>query len=259
MKNLKFIFLAVVVLITILLIIVNITSYAKDRCQDYIPDVRQASIQYLGLQYPYWYNIGCMISESNCRPDIVSFDGGIGLYQFTPSTGVLKDISRFGIIVDPYNAQSSIRGQAFYISRIKDAKFKLEKTSVGKSKYPISPANYVAACGGNLSDVYRFYNGGYWFFYEATLKPGTKFVCENREIFKYCVRSGAWVGSGKNRRWLSFCEVNYSYPEKIYKYSQTYKMGKDGIRFWYEKKTDEVIKEEIWILNLLKEVKLFAS
>jgi len=31
--------------------------HAKDRCQDFIPDVRQYSIQYLGLQYPYWYNI----------------------------------------------------------------------------------------------------------------------------------------------------------------------------------------------------------
>lgn len=214
-------------------ILLPFNLFAKDRCQDYIPDVRQYAIQYLGMGYPYFYNIGCMIAESSCRPNIVSFDGGIGLFQLTPSTGVTKEISKY-IKVDPYNIHSNIRAQAFYISLIMK-KFKTQKATVGKSKYPIYPAKFTGYCGLNLQDIYRFYNGGYWFFYEASRKKGVPYVCENREMFKYCVRGGTYTDKAKTK-WLSFCEINYSYPEKIYKYSQKYNTGLHYLyNFWYEK------------------------
>jgi hypothetical protein len=231
---------AFIVLIITLLFIFVADSHPRDRCQEYVQDVRKASIKHLGLGFPYWYNIGCMKAESSCRGDITSFDGGIGPYQFTPSTGVVSDLARYGIIVDPYSIESSINGQAAYINVIMTKKFKIENSKV--NKHPIKPASYVRSCGMNLSDVYKYYNAGFWFFYDASRKQGTSFVCENRESFKYCTRGGTWVGSGKNKRWLSFCEVNYSYPEKIYDFSKPYKIGEDGNRFWYEK-TPEPIKE----------------
>ena len=232
MKYFEIIFIGFITLLMIgIIVLLQRTGNAKDRCQDYVPDVRQAAIQYLGLGYPYWYNIGCAITESNCRGNLKSFDGGYGIYQFTPSTGIIKDMEKSGLHVDPYNTESSIRGQAFYMHLIRDKKLKASKSSV--HGHPIYPANYISFCGQNLSDLYRTYNGGFWFVYESTRKSGVSFVCENREMFKYCVRTGTWVGTGKNRRWLSFCEVNYSYPEKVYKYSQPYKVGKDSVRFWY--------------------------
>ena len=221
-----------IIFVIFLIFLFTIPSYATDRCHDYIPDVRQASIQYLGYQYPYWYNIGCMIAESQCRPNIISFDGGIGLFQFTPSTGVTAELSKY-ISINPHNAQSSIRGQAFYISRIKNNHFSEKIAHVGKNKNVAKPSEFVDNCGYNISDYYRFYNGGYWFFYESK-RPG-KYACENRQMFKYCVRGGVYVGKGKNRRWLSFCEVNYSYPEKVSKYAQPYRTSNDGERFWFEK------------------------
>lgn len=219
---------------TIILFIILLIFYsnvqARDRCQDYIQDIRQYSVQYLGYQYPYWYSVGCMIAESNCRADILSFDGGIGLFQLTPRVGVVAEISKY-IPVDPYNAQSSIRAYSFYISRIKDVKLKQEQITF--RKYKIRPASFTRYCGTNLADIYKFYNGGYWFVYESSRKKTGTYVCENREMFKYCVRGGTYTDKN-HTKWLSFCEVNYSYPEKIYKYAQPYKKGmKDGIQYWY--------------------------
>lgn len=218
-----------IIYILISIISVNI-SYSKDRCQDYIPDIRQYSTQYLGYKYPYWYNIGIMINESSCRPDIVSFDNGIGLFQFTPSTGVIAELKKY-MIINPRDPQSSIRGHAFYMSRIMNVNMKRDNINFKNKK--ISPLKFTNYCGSNISDFSRYYNGGYWFVYEASRKGNNKFACNNDEMRKLCVRSGTYVGSGKNKRWLSFCDTNYSYPEKVYKYSQKYRAGKDGINFWY--------------------------
>lgn len=223
----KLILILILFLIMVLVLIKDLV-YGKDRCQDYVPDVRQYATQYLGPGFPYWYNIGCAITETNCRADLVSFDGGIGLFQFTPSTGVTKEISRY-FPIDPYNVQSSIRAQAFYIHLIRDKKLRQDKIMI--NKHEAHPNAFTEYCGSNLADVYRWYNGGVWFVYEASRFPNAPFACVNREMFKYCVRGGVWVGSGSKRRWLSFCEVNYSYPEKIYKYAQPYSKG--GGSFWH--------------------------
>lgn len=222
-------------LIIILILIMTVNVYAKDRCHDYLPDMRQASIMYLGLDYPWWYNVGSAIAETNCRGDLISFDGGIGLFQFTPSTGVTKELEKY-IKVDPYNVKTNIRMQAFYIHLIKDKKFKMKRTTIGKSKNPVYPKAFVNYCGLFLSDVYLFYNGGFWSVYEASRKPNVKFVCGLSERQNYCVRSGVWVGKGKKRRWLSFCDVNYKYSTNVYKYAKPYRAGADKMEFWWSER-----------------------
>lgn len=217
--------------IILLLILIPIQSIALDRCKEFVPDIRSFGIQYNGLDFPWWYNVGCAMTESSCRGDVTSFDSGYGLYQFTGKTGVLKELQRY-IPVDPYNTHSSIRAQSYYIMLIRTKKFKNTNLTIG-NKRKVHPKAYVEKCGNNLADVFRYYNAGYWFFYESE-RGG--FVCDNKEMKKYCVRGGTWVGSGKNRKYLNFCDVNYSYPEKVYNYSQPYKMGIDGQRFWYDKK-----------------------
>ena len=54
--------------------IINNSAYAKDRCLEYVSDIRKYGIQYNGLEFPWWYNIGCAITETSCRGDLISFD-----------------------------------------------------------------------------------------------------------------------------------------------------------------------------------------
>ena len=218
-------------LLLIIILLFPTLLFAKDRCRDFIPDIRAASIRYLGLSYPWWYNVGCAMAESNCRADIVSFDGGKGLYQFTESTGVVAEIKK-DMPINPSNAESSIKAEAFYMNKIintylKRPEFKFK----GKEKYRIDPSYFTKKCGTRLSDAYRHYNGGAWFIYESKLDG---YTCDKDSMREHCVRGGAWVPNekAKNRRWLSFCDVNYSYPDKIFKFSKPYKVGKDGMNYW---------------------------
>lgn len=217
-------------LLIILFLILSSVTYvnALDRCQDYVVEVRNAALKYLGGNFPYHYNIGCMITESNCRANITSFDGGIGLFQFTPSTGVLYELKNEFPNANPRNPETSINAQAYYINRI--IKYHLQRPNLKfKKKYDISPKKYSDKCGLRLSDAYRYYNGGYWFIYESKLD---NYTCDKDSMREHCVRGGTWVGSGKNRRYLNFCDVNYDYPGKIYKYSQKYKITPDKMSFW---------------------------
>lgn len=263
------IILFITVLVFLILFSIANTLHGKDRCQEFLPEIRNSSLLYLGPSYPYWYNVGCAIAETSCRSNIVSFDGGIGLYQFTPSTGVTAELKKYGMIINPKDAESSIKGQAFYIKIIRDNKLQSEKVYVGKSKNPTYPSKYTSNCGKNLADYYRFYNGGYWFVYESSRKQGIPYVCDNTEMRKYCVRGGTTVGG----KYLSFCDVNYSYPEKVYNYGRKYSNGlPDQERFWYStekpkpiepkkeeqpKVEEDPIPAEIVIL-LIERIKPFA-
>lgn len=237
MKKFDLFYFIVLVVFIIVAVFLRL-SEARDRCQDYLPDIRAYGVQYNGLDFPWWYNVGCAMTETNCRGDIISFDGGIGLFQFTPSTGVTAQVRKY-IPLDPYNTKSSIRGQSYYMMMIRTKTFKTKQIAVGRSKGKGYPAKFVEKCGLNLADVYRFYNGGYWFFYEA--ERGGR-VCDNVEMRKYCVRGGVWTGTGKNRKYLDFCDVNYSYPDKVYKFSQKYKIGADGHKFYYSKEQPKVVE-----------------
>ena len=104
-----------------------------------------------------------------------------------------------------------------------------------KGKYKFSPKKHVEVCGLLLSDVYRQYNGGFWAMAEATI--GGVISCSNNEIAAKCVRGGACWG----KSWVSYCQVNYSYPVKIYNYAKPYKGLSDGNwRYWYIE-TDRVL------------------
>jgi len=115
--------LDIILMILVLILVIFKMAHGKDRCQEYIPDIRAYGIQYNGLDFPWWYNVGCAITETSCRGNLTSFDGGIGLFQFTPSTGVTATLSKY-ITIDPYNTKSSIRGQAYYIMHIRSRIFK---------------------------------------------------------------------------------------------------------------------------------------
>lgn len=205
----------IIVLICLLGIFLS-RAYGLDRCQEYITDVRIQHHKYLGPNYPYWYGLGKLRQESNCRADAVSFDGGLGIGQFTPSTGVGKEIEKEIPNINYLNPEQSIRASAYYTSRIIKVHFRRNEFKF-RGKSPINPRKYTEKCGLRLSDVYQYYNGGFWAIYEAS-KTNT---CDRIEMRKNCTRGGVWVSG----RYLNFCDINYSYPLQVYKFSQKYNPG----------------------------------
>ena len=212
----------------LLLIIVSLLAgtclvEASDRCASFKLEVRRAANRYLGIDYPWWYNMGVAKAESGCREGLVSFDGGIGPYQFTPSTGVGKIIEQEFPEIDFNNSGSSIKAQAYYMSIIINRYFYRDEFKF-KGVHVINPKKYTQRCGLRLADIYQYYNGGYWLIYEAS-KANT---CDRIEMRANCTRGGAWVG----KRYLNFCDVNYQYPQKVFDYADTYRTSSDQKRYW---------------------------
>lgn len=193
-----------IILILIVIFLIPLSAKAIDRCQDYIPDVRSQHIRYFGLQYPYWYGLAQLKQESACRANITAFDGGQGIAQFMPAT--LKDVQkRIGEPLNPYNPQQAIRMQAFYMA------------SVHKGNKLINKPLWA---------TYQGYNGGWKWLYLENQRAGTSSWADMRQ---QCRRKTITL---KNGGLLSFCDVNYDYSIRISKYSQSYRIGKDGMRFW---------------------------
>jgi len=213
------------ILFVIFIVLLTGSAWGVDRCVEFVQPVRSQSVKQFGYQFPYWYHLGVMVNESACRPDIISFDGGIGLYQFTSRTGVLKDIeSGLHEKVNPSNPDSSIRAYVYYIAQIIRRLTDTEKLNF--KGVVIYPKKYEEACGLRLADVFQVYNGGLWLIKEYQALGD----CNRDKIKSGCKRGGVYVG----KRWLSFCETNYSYPTKVYRYSQKYRQGKtDGAyNYW---------------------------
>lgn len=194
---------------------------SSSRCIQYRQDVRKEVEYYMGINFPWHYQMGCMEQESNCRSDIVSFDNGIGLFQLTPSTGIVKEVNKdLGMIIDPYNPKQNIKAAVYYVSKVMKKNAQFKKVVFGKKKTVISPKKYTDKCGLKLADIYQFYNGGYWYYYEA-YKSG--YSCSRPIVRTFCTRGGAYTDKAK-KNWLSFCQVNYDYPDQIYKRGNKYKM-----------------------------------
>lgn len=186
--------------------------------------MRRSDYAVHGLGFPYHYSIGTMIAESGCRATIVSFDGGIGCFQFTPSTGIIKEVEKgLGIPFDPRNTSHSIRAYSYYIHKIMTKDLENNKVYFSKVKKNIYPKSFKKKCGAKLKYIYMMYNAGYWLVYE--FEKGNSKYCDLDYIKQFCGRSGTFTPQGK---WLSFCEINYDYPNKIKKYAEPYRVAKDS-------------------------------
>jgi len=185
-----------------LLLCVNVCR-AVDRCLDYKVEVRNASIQFLGPDYPYHYNLGQLQQESRCR-NVVSFDNGRGLAQFMD--GTTRYVNKlYGTNLDPMNTEHAIKLQAMYLRQID----KKENFS------------------DRLWTLYQIYNGGRKTLYQEYERAGK---IDWNLMRKECKRR---VITLKNGNKLDFCEVNYNYSMLVYRYGKDYRTySKDGRRFW---------------------------
>ena len=188
-------------LVFVLWIFTNV-SFALDRCQDYIPDVRQQHIRYFGLNYPWWYGVGQLKQESGCRDHITAFDLGQGAAQFMPAT--VKEVNRLmGEKLDPYKRPDAMRMQAFYMSRIHKQNW-----------------------NGALWITYQGYNGGFTLLKKERDRAGKT---DWSAMKACCKRKILTLKSGKK---LDLCDVNYDYAKKVYKYGSYYRRSEDMIQFF---------------------------
>jgi hypothetical protein len=175
---------------------------ALDRCETLVQDVRVEHTKYFGIQFPYWYGVAQLKTESACRTNVTAFDAGQGVAQFMPKTSQYIQ-SLMGEKLDPYNPKQAIRMQAFYMARI-------------HQKENWTPALWIS---------YQIYNGGRGTLY----KEYQRAEILDWELMKMsCQRKKIKMSWGI----LDLCEVNYDYSKRVEKYSASYRRGADGIRYW---------------------------
>ncbi|WP_419767233.1 hypothetical protein [Arcobacter sp.] len=181
---------------------------SADRCNSYVQEVRRAHYKVFGLDYPYWYAVGQLRQESNCR-DVISRDGvgsqGVAQITYRWWQGFLskKGIDNISSIKNQLLAQAYI---------MKDAK---------KQAY-----------SSHLWVAYQVYNGGSLVNKEITRARNELGIREIPHDIakKYCKRKTITFNNGQK---INACDINYEYSEKVYKYGQKYKLFSDGkYIFW---------------------------
>lgn len=175
-----------------------------DRCDSYVQDVRKAHYMVFGVDFPYQYGVAQLVQESGCR-NILSLDGvgSEGLPQITYRVWQ-KPLAKAGItgikaIGDQLKAQAIIM------------------------KYLYMPQY-------GLWVTYQVYNGG-----GLVLKEIKRAGAEDwAKAYANCKRGQSCFTYRGVVTCKSNCEINYGYPQKIYKYGRRY--GDDGennkFRYW---------------------------
>lgn len=174
---------------------------AQDRCAAYRLDVRREAERTLGLDYPWWYNLGQLRQESRCRADIAAFDGGQGLAQFMPAT-IAALSKRAGEKLDAYKPEHAIRLQAMFLADLDRG----------------NPS-------GRLWPIFQAYNGGWTLLKREAMRAGG---WDRAKMRATCQRRVLQLKSGP----LDLCEVNYTYPAHVAKFGEVYRAGQDARNFW---------------------------
>ena len=190
-----------------ILLFLCVTASA-DRCNSYVQEARRAHYKVFGLDYPYWYAVGQLRQESNCR-DVISRDGvgsqGVAQITYRWWQGFL---SKKGI-----NNISSIKNQLLAQAYImQDAK--------------------IQAYSSHLWVAYQVYNGGSLVNKEITRARKDLNIREiPHDIAKeYGKRKPITFNNAQK---INACDINYEYSEKVYEYGQKYKLFSDGdYKFW---------------------------
>jgi len=197
-------------IILLIIFIVSPPAYSLDRCLDYKTDVRIQHQKYFGPAFPYWYGLGQLKQESCCRATATAFDAGMGIAQFMPKTSQYVQ-SLMGKSLNPYNPDQAIEMQAFYMARIHNKE------------------NFIKGDDKRLWLSYQIYNGGVGTLKKEYLK--TKDVIPNWINMKSeCTRKTIKLKCGS---YLNFCDVNYDYSIKVYRYGNIYSIKNNTIfKYW---------------------------
>ena len=190
----------------LLLMVLSISLFAG-RCNSYAQEVRVSHEYVFGIGFPYWFGIGQLQQESNCR-NVISKDGvgSQGLPQITYRIWQ-KYLNSKGID-NIISSTNQLHAQAWIM---KDAK---------KQAY-----------SSHLWVAYQLYNGGP--LVNKEIKRARKDL-GIREVpweiaRKYCKRKIVHFSNGQS---INACDINYDYSKKIYKYGLIYKLYDTNYKFW---------------------------
>ncbi|MDM7320809.1 MAG: hypothetical protein P3W91_003665 [Fervidobacterium sp.] len=190
-----------------ILLLSLVSAKAQDRCGRLKDITKKAHQEVIAHEYPWWYGLGLMRAETNCRWLTSSLDGhgSIGYAQITPK--FLDHILRplFPDYDKPFSSDH------FY------ALAYLTKMELTK------------AC--RLWQVYQAYNGGGLVYRECRRANS----CKHEDCKRECRRKDVcvWMTPQGCKQYRNACEINYSYSKKVYIYGQSYKEGEEKIiKFW---------------------------
>ena len=196
-------------------------SYARDYCiNNYGEYVKKYSGRYFGIDFPYWYSIGVLKTESNCVW-MRSKDGhgSIGVAQITPKwwDKELKQVGYGEYAVDP---AAHIGAFKYMLYQVYKSVTPLCLTPTNTKKLWITYQGYNRSIGKLNREVRLASVCSYdvW-----------KLFCKERDI---CV----WkLPNGTCKQWRNGCDINSSYSKKVYDYGRGYKryLGIDSKEVYY--------------------------
>lgn len=177
----------------------------QDRCLRLKEITKKAHMEVIGRDYPWWYGLGLMKTETNCRW-LKSLDGhgSVGYAQITPK--FLDSVLR--PLFPDYDKEYS--SDHFYALAY------------------ITGLELRRAC--RLWQVYQSYNGGSLVYKEC----GRAKSCLQEECRKECKRKNVcvWMTKEGCKQYRNACDINYSYSLKVFKNGQPYKQDEDKLKFF---------------------------
>lgn len=175
---------------------------ALERCSAYKQGVKVSHYVYFGTDYPYWYSVGQLQQESNCR-DVISRDGvgsqGVGQITYR----VWKDALQRQGISEIKTTKNHLRAQAY-----------INRSAYNEAKYK------------KLWVAYQVYNGGGLVNKEIARAGKVDWA----EAYKNCRRKTVYFTGGYSE---NACDINYQYSKHLYKYGELYRTGTDSPLYPY--------------------------
>ena len=184
------------------LVVLGFWQTAKASCYKLVPKVRQASEFVLGLDYPYWYNLGQIEAETNCiwRTSLDGW-GSIGYAQLT---------ERFLPWLNEKFPNWKVKGHIDHFL----AQAYLIKQLIGQARCK------------KLWNVYQCYNRSCWKVNREAVQAGCVWdrafeLCNEKFAESICV----WKRAGQCLQWRTSCDINYQYSYKVWKNGIKYRNG----------------------------------
>lgn len=178
------------------------SGYCKERCKKLLLKVKSASEFVLGVDYPWWYNLGQIEAESSCLW-ITSLDGwgSIGYAQITP---------RFwDRVLRKWFPNWQVSESEYFYAHAWVIKYYIEKSKCRR-----------------LWEVYQCYNRSC----EKVSREAVMGSCEWKKaknicFDKYDMRVCVWKRDSECMQYRSSCDINYLYGYKVWSYGRKYAGG----------------------------------
>jgi len=169
---------------------------AFDECQKFVPYVKRAHEFYFGIDYPYWFSVGQLRTESNCIWTI-SRDGwgSFGPAQITPRFWDEE-------LAKVHRAWKESLGD-YFMAQVYILKRMQEQNKCGKLY--VMYQCYNRSCKKVIKEN----------FPECRWEVGLS-RCSGRDV---CV----WRRGDRCLQWRNECEINYEYGVKVWRNGLRYK------------------------------------